>query len=268
MTTHDDPRIEHHLASTYDAKFYDGLAGDVRSSAEVVVPIVVDLVQPLSVVDVGCGRGTWLDVFRGHGVGDVVGVDGPHIAPEDLEIPLEAFVRHDLREPLDLGRRFDLATSLEVAEHLPAEMAEQFVGELVAHAPAVLFSAAVPRQGGKGHVNERWPSYWSGLFEELGFVPIDVVRPAVWRDARVAFWYAQNVVLYVDPRQLPQVVTRASAPVGTPLDLVHPALHLRERDSTERRRDPPSLSRVLRDLPGAAARAMRTRAGRAGGRSK
>jgi SAM-dependent methyltransferase len=248
------------LGSTYDDDFYATLDAQVRGSAAVIVPIVVASLQPASVLDVGCGRGTWLHEFAEHGVGDIVGVDGPHIAAADLEIPVDTFIGRDLTQPFDLGRRFDLAVSLEVAEHLPATIAADFVATLVAHAPAVLFSAAIPFQGGAGHVNERWPSYWAGHFANHGFVALDVVRPAVWHDERVAFWYAQNTVLYVgaDHPRLAALRARGEGD-ARPRDLVHPALH--ERDHTARRKpsSPPSFRRALRDLRGAGWRALRRR---------
>jgi hypothetical protein len=137
------------------------------------------------------------------------------------------------------------------------------VATLVAHGDIVLFSAAIPFQGGAGHVNEQWPTQWAARFATHGFVPLDVVRPAVWNDDRVAFWYAQNTVLYVHESRAAALGVDASRP--EPLrDLVHPALHV--RDHTRRRvQPPPSLRRVLRDLPGAATRAI-ARTGRRSGR--
>jgi SAM-dependent methyltransferase len=247
------------LGSTYDDSFYETLDSNVRGSAEVVVPIVVELLRPTSVLDVGCGRGTWLSVFSANGVSDIAGVDGPHIASTDLEIDPDAFVPRDLTQPFDLGRRFDLAVSLEVAEHLPAEIAPAFVASLVGHSAAVLFSAAIPFQGGAGHINERWPSYWADLFAVHGFVPIDAVRPVVWADEQVAFWYAQNTMLYVD-RNHPRIDTlRATGSDDRPLDLVHPALHERDHTNSKRRPAPPSLRRALRDVRGAAWRSLRRR---------
>jgi SAM-dependent methyltransferase len=253
------------LESTYDASFYESLDAEVRGSAEVVVPIVVDLLRPASVLDVGCGRGTWLSAFSRSGVGEVVGVDGPHIALADLEIAPDAFLPRDLSQPFDLGRRFDLVVSLEVAEHLAPELAAAFVASLVAHAPAVLFSAAIPFQGGAGHVNERWPSYWADLFSVHGFVPVDVVRPIVWADEQVAFWYAQNTVLYVDrDHAQADVLRERGSRSDLPLDVVHPALHERDHGTRRRPSNPPSLRRALRDARGAAWRAVR---GRTQGRS-
>jgi SAM-dependent methyltransferase len=242
------------LARKYDAAFYTDLENDVRASAEVIVPLVVDRLHPQSVLDVGCGRGTWLHVFEGAGVPDIFGVDGPHISPSDLEIPADRFVAHDLDARLDLGRRFDLAICLEVGEHLDEPVAPTLVASLVAHAPVVLFSAAIPAQGGAGHVNERWPSYWGGLFGSHGYRAIDFVRPLVWSDERVAFWYAQNTVLYVDGARANPLDVE---PVASPMDLVHPRLYLRPR--RQQNPAPPSLQHVLREVPGATRRAVAKR---------
>src|SRR5262249_58853947 len=116
------------------------------------------------------------------------------------------------------------ATCLEVGEHLDERAAPTLVASLVAHASAVVFSAAIPKQGGAGHVNERWPSYWAELFAARGYRAIDLIRPLVWNDDRVAFWYAQNIVLYVDQSR-PDPAGVAS--VDVPMDLVHPGLYLR-----------------------------------------
>ncbi len=245
----------HPLAHTYDADFYGQLADDVRASAEAIVPIVTNLLTPTSVLDVGCGHGTWLAEFERNGATDILGVDGGHVDPAALDIRADQFQPRDLSVPFDLGRRFDLVVSLEVAEHLPARAAAGFVATLVAHGPAVLFSAAVPFQGGAGHVNEQWPSYWAGLFAEHGYEPHDVVRPVVWDNDRVAFWYAQNTMLYLDGRGM-GVATSSSA---LPLDVVHPRMHVRDHTRVKPAPAPPSLTRTLRDVPPAAWRAFRHR---------
>jgi SAM-dependent methyltransferase len=163
------------------------------------VPLLMTLLRPGSVVDVGCGIGSWLSVFRDCGVHDVTGVDGDYVPVEALQIPQDAFRSADLNEPLCAGRSFDLVVSLEVAEHLPPESASRFVESLCALGPAILFSAAVPFQGGTGHCNEQWPEYWAELFEARGFVAVDCIRPRVWHAADVDWWYAQNALLYLRP---------------------------------------------------------------------
>ena len=146
--------------SLYDRKFYDEHRDDSLRSARVTVPIVLSLVAPSSIVDVGCGTGTWLTVFRENGIEDVVGIDGDYVPRDRLLIPADRFIARDLTKPLLLDRIFDLAVSVEVAEHLPASAADQFVRSLCSLAPSVLFSAAVPGQFGVRHLNPQWPWYW------------------------------------------------------------------------------------------------------------
>lgn len=187
------------MQSTYSADFYADQQGGSYRTAQRVLPWLQKFLAARSVLDVGCGVGTWLKVFKEMGVDDVLGVDGDYVGAEQLQIPSSQFSAHDLGKPLDLNRRFDLAMSLEVAEHLPPQSAEGFIRSICAHAPVVLFSAAIPEQGGTNHVNEQWPAYWIGLFAECSFVCHDCIRPFFWNDERVEFWYAQNMMLFCQP---------------------------------------------------------------------
>src|SRR5262249_55540494 len=102
----------------------------------------------------------------------------------------------DLQRPVRLDDRFDLALCLEVAEHLPAKSARALVESLAAAAPVVLFSAALPGQGGTHHVNEQWPLYWERLFAENGMQKRDVLRPLIWRNRSISDCYRQNIYLF------------------------------------------------------------------------
>lgn len=189
-------------------------------SAQVVVPIVMDLLQPTSVIDFGCGEGLWLSVFAQHGC-KVTGVDGGN---GRLAIPSETFLRYDL----STGPEFhvglhDLVVCLEVAEHLPAARAEWLVDLLCDHADVVLFSAAIPGQGGTGHVNERWPSYWVEKFERRGYAVSGALRWRVWDQVPpVENWYAQNLLLATqDPSVAPELFEGDHT---KPFPVVHPVL--------------------------------------------
>jgi SAM-dependent methyltransferase len=213
----------------YTDEFFDREREGAWRSARTVVPLVRDLVQPKSVVDVGCGQGTWLAVFREYGVEDAFGVDGEYVRRSKLEIPAELFLPLDLQRPFGLNRRFDLVVSLEVAEHLPMESAEGFVGSLVKLGPVILFSAAIPFQGGTGHLNEQWPDYWAALFRCHRFVPVDCLRKRIWQNDDVQAWYAQNTLLFVDHRHLenqPRLKREHELTVASQLSVVHPKLYL------------------------------------------
>jgi glycosyltransferase involved in cell wall biosynthesis len=98
------------------------------------------------------------------------------------------------------------------------------VDSLVRHASVVLFSAAIPDQGGTAHLNEQWPSYWAELFARRGYQAYDAIRPAVWDDQQVAWWYRQNILVFADAqaRGAHPALAAASPAPGAALDRVHP----------------------------------------------
>ncbi len=213
--------------SGYSREFFQGRMAGAGASAGVVTPLALSWTRAASVLDVGCGTGSWLAAFMGLGVTDVLGIDGDYVDRSALEIPAERFRAMDLSKPFDVGRVFDLAVSLEVGEHLPPETSEAFVESLCRAAPVVLFSAAVPMQGGTGHVNERWQGDWASMFARRGFVAVDAVRPVVWGDERVAWWYRQNTLVYVRETDLGRYPELAAARARTndgALSVVHPIL--------------------------------------------
>jgi SAM-dependent methyltransferase len=215
------------LGTLYSNEYFGELDPGSQRSANVLVPLLVDRLRPSSVVDVGCGSGTWLAAFLERGVTDVVGVDGSYVDLRRLRIPADHFVSANLEQPLDLERTFDLAISLEVAEHLPAASAEGFVESLTRLSSVVVFSAAIPGQGGAHHVNLRWPDYWATLFADRGYACLDCIRPLLWRNPDVEWWYAQNTLLYAR-RERADLTARAFAVDRSddlPLRLVHPVVY-------------------------------------------
>ncbi|MBS1596762.1 MAG: methyltransferase domain-containing protein [Bacteroidetes bacterium] len=163
---------------------------------KLVVPIIIDKLKPSSVVDIGCGTGTWLRIFQDHGIDDILGVDGVNVDTNALFIPKEKFQAHDLRKKLDLKRKFDLVLSLEVAEHLEEKFSGDLVDLLTSLGDRIIFSAAIPTQGGQNHINEQWQSYWIKKFEERNFCYYDLIRPLVWDIPQIEFWYKQNMLFF------------------------------------------------------------------------
>jgi SAM-dependent methyltransferase len=236
-------------APRYDSDYYTRFDVSGRSSADVICPLLLRHGEARSVVDVGCGNGYFLDAFAALGVGDRLGVDGPFNDGSAVRAAGHAYTVTDLEaSTLSVGRRFDLAICLEVAEHLEARHASRLVEGLVAAADVVAFSAAVPEQPGRGHVNCRWPSYWAGEFARHGYRASDVLRPVLRGDDRVSWWYQQNLILYTAD---PESETPARS-----LDLAHPTLVDRVRTKySERRPGGREALGVLRDV---ALRRMRT----------
>jgi SAM-dependent methyltransferase len=209
----------------YDTKFFQDQSRGSYNSAKLILPIIFDLVSPKSIVDVGCGVGTWLAACRELGVMDIAGIDGEYVDRRRLRVPLEYFTPADLTRKIELPRKFDLAICLEVAEHLPISSAHTLVSSLASFSSSVLFSAAIPGQRGVNHINEQWPPYWEKLFADHGYQLVDCIRWRVWDQKEVEFWYAQNCFLFVQRDLLsasPRLLAEQARAKEMPRSIVHP----------------------------------------------
>lgn len=227
-------------AYLYDTEFYKGqMAGSVRSAFK-YVDLLAPLFQPASVVDMGCGRGTWLKAFKERGATRLVGYDGSWNNQANMVDSTIEFRSADLNKRIPNEQtRFDLAMSLEVAEHLQPPSSEEFVRSLTGLADVVLFGAAFTDQGGTSHINEQPHSFWAGHFARFEYAPFDLFRPVFWADQDIEYWYRQNTFLYVKKNtplfnKLTELKRFPIEHIGF-MDCVHPALFqakLRNNDST------------------------------------
>ena len=213
----------------FSPEFYAWMRqGSLRSARE-IVPLICQLIKPDRGVDIACGTGEWLKVFREHGAQTVLGVEADWIDPDTLCIEKDEFLVRDIAEPLDIDDEFDLVLMLEAIQHVPAHRAREMVQTLTRLAPYVLLSAPVPYQGGSGDdVHEQWPEFWAALFEEREFVCIDALRRQIWTNERVDWWYAQNLLLFVKKEELMRnkaLRLALAANLGPPPPLVHPKLY-------------------------------------------
>jgi hypothetical protein len=203
--------------SEYSIDFYSDLEKSSSTSAKVLVPILIKKFHPISVIDFGCGGGSFVRQFLSNGVQDVTGVEGEwilnvkHLATEDwLRV-------YDLKKPIKLERKFDMAVCLEVAEHLPFEFSRTLIETLVAASDRIAFSAAIPGQSGTDHINLQFPDYWAHLFEEHGYFLEWDPRPSIWHTRGVAPWYQQNLLIY-------RKYTDQSKEVILPARMFHPKI--------------------------------------------
>lgn len=211
----------------YKNNMYSSRHERTLTSANTILSLVLQRMPEIrSAVDVGCGVGTWLSVLRDNGIADIRGFDGDWVDEKFLVIPQTCFTHHDLRTPIKLDRRFDLAISLEVAEHLPAADADCFVESLTSLSDCILFSAAIPYQGGRGHINEQWPDYWAGKFEAKGYLTIDFIRKRVWNNESVTPWYRQNILMFLKPGAARKYDLIDDVAVPEFLAIVHPSRYL------------------------------------------
>src|SRR5215213_9197586 len=122
----------------YTPKYFGNFRSTSRTSAEVVVPQLIEWFSPHSVIDLGCGTGQWLAAFQAAGVADIRGVDGTYVDISQLAIASSAFQAHDFATPFRPSRRYDLAMSVEVAEHLEPQHGAALVRSLVEASDVIL----------------------------------------------------------------------------------------------------------------------------------
>ena len=184
----------------YKASFYSDRKKRTQNASKKILHIVYKyLGQPnvRSVIDVGCGVGVWLKYCEKRGA-KTTGLEGKWL-PKNLYVASGKLINSNFLKPLpNLNKSFDLCIQLEVAEHLPYWRANKFIFELTKYSPIILFSAAIPGQGGKGHINEQPLSYWVKLFGKNNYEIIDVIRPVIWDEKDIPIWYRQNTVLFVN----------------------------------------------------------------------
>jgi SAM-dependent methyltransferase len=151
--------------------------------------------QPRSVLDVGCGIGQYLAVFRALGATSVKGVDGVPEAAVAGVLEAGEYQALDLAVPFDLGARFDLVLCLEVAEHMAPAAAAVLLDSVARHAgDRIVFSAAEPGQPGHGHVNCRPLAEWLREWADRGWVP-DLVDSLGLRALSTLSWFRRNPVV-------------------------------------------------------------------------
>jgi SAM-dependent methyltransferase len=231
MESESDPR--HAIYRAFQANQHGPEIPQLRASAGKIFTILFEYARPASVLDVGCGFGPWLSTAREMGVAEVRGIEGPWIDRTQLLIEPESVEVLDLERGFSLGRRtFDLVICSEVAEHLSPDAAPRLIKSLADHGDLILFSAAIPFQGGEHHVNEQFPDYWAVLFAAHGFLPLDFIRPQIWSDESILWWLRQNLLLFAHERALSKhPPLRKHSPPLHPLSIVLPDFYLSRAQS-------------------------------------
>ena len=212
----------------YGPSYFVNQMHGALQSAHIVLAVLFKIYRPRSVFDLGCGQGGWLAAAEALGAVKLVGVDGPWVDPAALISNGIEFSAVDLEKEFAVTEKYDLSISVEVAEHLSAGRSRPFVEALCAASDVVVFSAAIPQQGGVNHTNEQWQSFWAALFDDVGYECYDLFRPRLWRDKRVESWYRQNLFLYVRrAHPLTHELRSLTSPKGY-LDIVHPEIVRRQ----------------------------------------
>lgn len=147
----------------------------------------------MRVLDVGCGPGIYVQALRELGI-EADGVDLDPRCPFDIcDVFSDAFLEKYTTQ------KYDLCISLEVAEHLGKEWADEFVKRLTQVAPTVMFSAAVPGQGGHGHINCQPKEYWIEKFGLCNYVLDAAATSDLVEFMRQGYhmgWFVNNAMVF------------------------------------------------------------------------
>lgn len=221
--------INEQYKKIYSNSYYTIQEYGSLKSAEIIVPMIINEFNPKSVIDVGCGIGSWLSVFYKNGITDFIGLDTEFINSENLKIPKDRFLKVDICKPINISEKYDLAVSLEVAEHIPEEFIDIYIESLIKLSDLILFSGAIPLQGDikMGHVNEKWQSEWIKIFENKGYYVYDAFRKRIWDNINIEPWYIQNMFVFINKKVIDNykiIVNQINN--SESYDIIHPRMYL------------------------------------------
>jgi SAM-dependent methyltransferase len=216
----------------YNNEFYGDNFTRING-AKRILSFVFKIIKANSILDIGCGRGAWLKVAREMGIKVTDGVDGDWNDGRMIDQDI-SFKSIDLNSKFDLSKKYDLTLSLEVAEHLKETSSDNLISSLSKTSDTILFSAAFKYQGGIGHINENLHSYWAKKFLNEDFLPFDIIRPEIWDDDKISYWYRQNIFLYVRKTSKSFEILNRKFPYVKNLkflDTIHPEMFFRKVES-------------------------------------
>jgi len=187
----------------YTHSFFQSLI-KYRPEYHYIADIITTYFKPTSIIDWGCGCGYILEKLKMNGVQDVYGIEGSKDALE--------FVPDSIKENVIIGdvllhdaKVYDMAISIEVAEHLEEKNSARFVNSICNSASKYIWwSAAQIGQGGTGHINCQPLSYWQEIFEEISLFEPDwemnyKIKQELLKNSQIAMgfsWLHSNLIVF------------------------------------------------------------------------
>lgn len=210
----------------YTDEFYNRHAAKSYHSAITILGYLLKYLEINSVLDFGCGLGTWCKAATELGITNAYGIDLHKYHEKNMYISESNYHSLDLRKKVKLNYDIDLAISVEVAEHIENKHCQTFLNNICLHSKVVLFSAAVPFQGGRNHINEQPLSYWVNKFNQKGYLLMDYIREQIWNDQSIDIWYRNNCVLFVHEDSYSEIHDRFGVKKSL-IDVIHPDMLIR-----------------------------------------
>jgi SAM-dependent methyltransferase len=181
------------LSGSWKKEMYADHLPDATAFDAGFIQSVVDICQPTTVLDLGCGQGYFVKWLREKGI-EAWGVEG-----EELDTLFKApgyQIQQDLSNLFDLGKTYDVVMCTEVVEHIPEAFEEVVFNNIAHHTHRhLVFSGATPGQGGTGHVNEKPEVHWFSCLVSRGFKLLHEASTQI-RLASTLDWYVKNLSIW------------------------------------------------------------------------
>jgi hypothetical protein len=154
----------------YSTAFHKAIESDELPQAVRVADYIQKYIKPSVFYDFGCSTGLYLREVKKR---------LPTIESRGFEFSKDAVavalcpdvIETDLTLPLSLEKQPNtLGLCLEVLEHIEDTHWKEVLTNLTKTCNTLIFSAALPGQGGTGHINCRPRIDWIRRFHELGWV--------------------------------------------------------------------------------------------------
>ena len=199
------------MINEYSDQFYESVTNRAEYSSRIIFSLLKNALHPKTFVDVGSGDGVWslsaLEHFE-----SINHVEAWDLLAEKtyLDIAKKRFPSKNIIskridfESSDYGVEmvYDLAVCLETFEHLSPSACEKLSLFFSSHTRILIFSGAVPGQGGTNHINEQPFKTWQRNLLDFGFFPLDFIRPNIQDKKNVPSYYKNNIVLWVNSKFL------------------------------------------------------------------
>jgi glycosyltransferase involved in cell wall biosynthesis len=172
---------------------YDQIESEEKPFADRLATWIKENINPKKVVDIGCGPGTYVYSLRDNNV-NAYGYDiDDRVDGKDYLKKLSLFEVND---------KSDVVICLEVAEHIETSLSDSIVDSIIRNVNddgMIIWTAAIPGQGGVGHINCQTKEYWEEKFISRGFYRDCTIENNLLeyiRSGPYMGWFLQNLMVF------------------------------------------------------------------------
>lgn len=154
----------------YSRDFHKSIENDEYPQAVRLASYIKNYMRPSKFIDFGCSTGLYLREMQIQ-IPELESV-GYEFSKDAVDMALcKNVIEFDLTKKLDIDKKENtLGLCLEVLEHIDDSNWLPVLKNLSSLCDTIIFSAAVPGQGGTGHINCRNKIDWIYRFHTLGWI--------------------------------------------------------------------------------------------------